>query len=63
MLRYTYTVCLIRTHSKMFDYASGVKYCADYELNIATKVNRYSYVARKVKPTQHAQVRPWRYVY
>jgi len=47
----------------MFDYASGVQYCADYELNIPTKVNSYSYVARKVKPIQHAQVRPWRYVY
>jgi len=36
----------------MFDYVCGVKYCADYELNISTKVNSYSYVANKVKPIQ-----------
>jgi hypothetical protein len=36
----------------MFDYAARVKYSADCELNIPTKVKSYSYMARKVKSVQ-----------
>jgi hypothetical protein len=63
MLRHTRIACLATNSFRMFNYAAGIKYCANYELNIPTKVNSYSYVATKLQPTTRAVARPWRYVY